>query len=64
LSFAPIAEPCGGHVGVAEPFLNLGDMASFERAFLAAVARSECAQRPFTGALIPVFQPVFYEDIA
>jgi hypothetical protein len=33
--------------------------ASCERALVAAVARSECPQRPFTSALMPVSRPYF-----
>ena len=38
--------------------------ASFESAFVAAVARNECTQSPFTSALMPVSRPYFHDDVA
>jgi hypothetical protein len=39
---------------MAEPLLHLGDVVSFERAFVAAVARIECTHTPTASAVIPV----------
>ena len=38
---------------------TLAISASCESALVAAVARSECTQRPFTSALMPVSRPYF-----
>jgi hypothetical protein len=40
-SLAPIVEPRGGDVGVAEPLLNLGDIGLVGEGLVAAVARNE-----------------------
>jgi hypothetical protein len=38
--------------------------ASWEKALMAAVARSECTHNPITSALMPVSRPVFQGDVA
>ena len=42
-----------------EPCLDLGDVGSCESALVAAVARRECTQRPFTSVLTLVSTPYF-----
>src|SRR6202043_653163 len=50
LAASPIVEAGGGDIGMSEPFLDLAMSASFDRAFVAAVALSECTHNPFTSA--------------
>jgi hypothetical protein len=54
LALASVVEARRRDVSMAEPFLHFAMSASFDSAFVAAVARIECTQAPIASALTPV----------
>jgi hypothetical protein len=59
LALAPVIEAGSGDIGVAQPFLDLGDVRLMRERVGRRVARSECTHSPFTSALMPEAIPYF-----